>query len=66
MTINYPEHLARADRLLTADELRIKYQGPGDGEHPTHPRSEWRQEVMCEATLRGYWDWVQAQCEEED
>lgn len=70
-TPNYPEHLARADRLLTADELRQKYYDPSgawdsEGEHPMHGKWDWLQQVAQRSTLRGYWDWVQAQIEEEE
>lgn len=55
------------DNQLTADELSQKYNADlVDGEHPQYLRAMWRQEVMCSMTLRGYWDWVAGQIEEED
>ena len=64
--MNYPRELARADYLLTADELAEKYGHTGHGgEHPRFPQWEWRQEVAAENTLRSYWQWVEAQLEEE-
>lgn len=56
-------NLARADRLLAPDELSEKYDGT---EHPQHVRWMWREAVVNDATLRGYWDWVSAQLEEEE
>jgi hypothetical protein len=59
--MSYPPELARADRLLSADELRQKYRN----EHPQYLIAHWQHEVEGGYTLRGYWDWVQAQIEEE-
>lgn len=60
------EHqLDRADHLLTADELRIKYGTmQGGNEHPRFSRWDWKQEVASDSTLRAYWDWVEAQIEQ--
>jgi hypothetical protein len=67
MSLHYPPELARADRLLTAEELCQKYSTERDnGEHPQYRRTDWRQAVDMEQTLRGYWQWVEAQLEEED
>jgi hypothetical protein len=60
--MSYPPELARADQLLTAEELRQKYET----EHPQHLRWMWRQAVVDDKTIRSYWDWVQAQLEEEE
>jgi hypothetical protein len=63
----YRADLARADRLLSADELRDKYTTAKDcGEHPQYRRFDWRHEVNSDSTVRGYWDWVAAQLEEEE
>ena len=62
MTKHIPE-LARADHLLTAKELEAKYSPDGDGEHPRFRRPDWRSEVEARDTLRGYWDWVEAEIE---
>lgn len=70
MTVyQHPPELARADHLLTADELRLKYFDPddrygGQGEHPRFRKFDWRHEVNSGSTLRGYWEWVEAQIEE--
>jgi hypothetical protein len=67
---HYPPELARDDRLLTADELRQKYTTPSnderDGEHPRYSAWDWRQAVAQRITIRGYWDWVEAQIDEEN
>jgi hypothetical protein len=58
--------LAISDRHLTADQLSQKYNTQlDDGEHPIYQRGHWRQAVDARATLRGYWDWVEAQLEED-
>lgn len=61
--------LARADYLLTAGELRLRYfdandRSGGQGEHPRFQKWNWRQEVASGSTLRGYWEWVEAQIEQ--
>lgn len=62
----YRAELARADHLLSADELREKYSTPNSGgEHPRYLRKHWKADVEIDSTLRGYWDWVQAQLEQE-
>ncbi|MFA5709301.1 hypothetical protein [Mycolicibacterium sp.] len=30
------------------------------GEHPMHPRSDWKHEVANNDTGHGYWSWVAA------
>lgn len=67
--MSYPPELARADYLLTADELRQKYFAPADrsgdeGAHPRFTQWDWVQEVAQRSTRRGYWDWVEAQIEQ--
>lgn len=49
------------DINLTPEELDAKYNPDGDGEHPMFRRADWRHEVRSEKTLRGYWEWVEAQ-----
>jgi hypothetical protein len=67
MSLHYPPELARADRLLSAEELEQKYSTERDnGEHPQYLRADWRHEVANCDTLRGYWQWVEAQIEQED
>lgn len=53
------------DYGLRADQLNEKYNPEGDGEHPTFPRCDWREEVRHERTIIGYWDWVEYQLEME-
>lgn len=50
-----------ADFELTADQLDAKYNPEGGGEHPRFTRADWRFEVSEGNTLRGYWDWVEAE-----
>lgn len=67
---HYPPELARADRLLTAEELALKYTPPGtderDAEHPRYSGWDWRQAVAQRVTIQGYWAWVQARTENEE
>jgi hypothetical protein len=53
------------DSQLTAEQLDDKYNPGGDGRHPIFGEEGWMQEVLQRHTLRGYWDWVAAQIEEE-
>jgi hypothetical protein len=63
----YPAHLARADHLLSAHELRVKYgTRNGGGEHPRYLRKHWRNHVAIESTILGYWPWVEEQLAQED
>lgn len=59
---HYPPELARADRLLTAEELRQKYES----EHSRFLRSHWEADVKTNPTCESYWDWVEAQLEDEE
>ncbi len=36
------------------------------GEHPEYPKSDWAYEVNNNTTIRGYWDWVVTQIEQEE
>lgn len=56
----------KKDFGLTAEQLDDKYNPEGDGEHPVFTRGDWRNEVFNGYTLRGYWEWVEAQIEEEE
>jgi len=47
------------DKHCSADQLDAKYNPDGDGEHPVHTRWDWRQAVAQEATISGYWAWVE-------
>lgn len=49
------------DVSLSPEQLDDKYNPDGDGEHPRFTREAWRQAVVQEETLRGYWDWVAVQ-----
>lgn len=57
--------LQKPDVELTPDQLSEKYNPDGGGQHPEHTRADWRDEVLRDHTLRGYWDWVSAQLEED-
>jgi len=45
------------------EELREKYGNWG--EHPDYSLCDWRDEVICDHTRRGYWEWVAAKLDEE-
>lgn len=51
----------KEDFGLTAEQLDDKYNPEGSGEHPVFTRGEWRHEAFNGYTLRGYWEWVEAQ-----
>jgi hypothetical protein len=54
------------DKDLTPDQLSQKYNAQlADGEHPLFSRSAWMMEVGNRDTIRGYWDWVSGQIEQE-
>lgn len=59
------EAILREDRQLSAEQLDAKYNLDGDGRHPIFGEQAWMQEVMDRFSLRGYWDWVVSQIEEE-
>lgn len=61
MSLHYPPELARADRLLSAEELSAKYNP--EGEHPSYSRASWRECVAVRGTLSDYWSWVVEQIE---
>lgn len=46
------------DKRLSADELDSKYNPLGDGEHPLFPRFMWREAVLNQDTICGYWEWL--------
>ena len=50
--------MPRADRLLILDDEW--------GEDPVYLRSDWKEEVLCNDTQRGYWDWVGAKKDEKE
>lgn len=50
--------------LRTAEQLDMKYNPDGDGEHPEFTREAWIQAVGAGDTLRGYWEWVASELEE--
>lgn len=58
-------HFSIDDYGLTANELALKHNPEGDGEHPTFPRCDWREDVIRENTVVGYWDWVFNQLRDE-
>lgn len=59
-------HILNADKDLTADQLSQKYNAElGDGRHPLFGEEAWMQEVLNRETLRGYWDWVTGQIEQD-
>ena len=47
------------DFQLSAYELDCKYNPEGDGDHPVYTRLDWRQQVAQQATISGYWAWVE-------
>jgi hypothetical protein len=54
-----------SDNKMTPDQLSERYNPNGDGEHPVYDRASWRESVGAQQTLRGYWDWVGGQLEEQ-
>lgn len=64
--LHHSPELARADRLLSAEELDDKYNPDGNGEHPRFQRADWRAAVANDETLVGYWQWVEYQIEQEE
>jgi hypothetical protein len=60
-----PDHLHVQDSQLTAGSLSEQYSPTGDEEHPKYTRSDWRNEVAQENTLRGYGEWVASMIEQE-
>lgn len=57
----YTVDLSVADEDLSASELQELYGYAG---HPRFPWQHWREQVSCEDTVLGYWDWVQHKVEE--
>lgn len=56
------------DYGMSCFKLDDKYNPDGDGEHPGYTRRKWRDDVKCEQTLAGYWDWVvfSLECEQDE
>ena len=48
-----------SDEYCSADQLDVKYNPDGDGEHPVHTRWDWIQAVAQRSTISGYWAWVE-------
>lgn len=64
MTAQHDPGLARADHLLTAEELRAKYSNKENGfEHTRFLKQFWKAEVAAGNTLCGYWEYVEATVE---
>ena len=49
--------IRRKDIRLSAAELEFKYKR--EGQHPLVPLIDWRQAVINDDTLLGYWAWVE-------
>ncbi len=58
MLYHQPEFYAEVAKLYD------KYATVGSGEHPDHPKSDWRHEVIDNDTFLGYWDWLALRIEE--
>jgi hypothetical protein len=50
--------LLRADLGASGDTLDSIYNPEGDGEHPVISRAMWREAVVLQDTISGYWDWT--------
>lgn len=50
--------ISEDDYHLTPEELDARYNPEGGGEHSVFSRADWRQQVMDEVTISGYWAWV--------
>lgn len=46
------------DSALSLEELEEKYSPSGGGQHPLFTRQAWREMVVADDTLLGYWAWV--------
>ena len=46
------------DADLSPEQLDDKYSPKGDGEHPRFTRADWREQVLQQHTVTGYWAWV--------
>lgn len=55
--------LVKEDKGLFPEDLDLKYNPDGDGEHPVFTRGDWRQAVYQQETICGYWFWVTYQIE---
>lgn len=47
-----------SDADLTPEQLDDRYNPDGNGEHPTHTRAAWCQDVIDQHTSLGYWHWL--------
>jgi hypothetical protein len=52
------------DDVYILSEIRFEDNSPLQ-EDPAYPRSDWQHEVADGCTLRGYWEWVESQREQE-
>lgn len=54
------------DYGLTVQKLDDKYSFHGDGEHPYYTLKYWRDVVVDQNTIIGYWPWVRYALEIEE
>ncbi len=54
------------DYGMTGEQLERMYSPQGDGQHPSEDfsREDWREAVMLDETIAGYWNWVADQLDE--
>lgn len=64
MTPDIEEEPTHLGCTLTGEVMKAHWEDSW-GEVPTWPRDEWRGEVSQEATQLGYWEWAQAQQEDQ-
>lgn len=59
----------KTEIILTGQELKEKYDalntGDGWSEHPDFSHEDWAFEASELNTLRGYWDWVSSEIEQQ-
>ena len=47
--------------IISAAQLAATYVT----EYPAYTREQWREEVVAERTILGYWEWVHSSLQEE-
>lgn len=57
--MKYTDELYAAENTMLPTDLEEHYSGPGA--HPIFTRNLWRDAVLNQDTLQGYWGWVQHQ-----
>ena len=53
------------DRIEKSTRDLARRYGGIRGEHPGYPRADWEYEVAVKDTVKGYWEWVEGQIEQD-